>query len=409
MSSTFCDIFGRAAVLQCTRTYNRDPKNFSLFDQPDFITSPNFPKNYLPSTECVYTINVPENYKIVIEFLAFDLEEPTKFDVCEFDKLSLIIDLDETYEFCGNHSKNLTNFLFVLSNRQINLKFETDALKEFKGFNISVSYFPISYFLNYEYFVTSVDSGIIYSPNSLINQPFLPQNFQWTTNLEVTETNCLYLDFRPLATNETEYLISNANLSQGETCSVQFSYTTEIGTQISNEVCFDDMSVVSLDVSHSLVKLYFSIGNLSESAAQQINLPSFSVFYTMHQNSACIDEQTEKFSLAQVGLWFIVSISAILIIFVFSIQGFVKHCVESRKCCYKFSKNSRYATSRRNSASVVTTPKSTRQAKKSLSHRGKIAINFFGGYLIDLSSLAPHNPLSPPDNSACDFLYVLFL
>ena len=365
-----------------SQTKNADGQNYDQ-NYIFYLNSQNFPSHYFPMTNCMYTINVPENFKVVIEFLHFDVEEPTKLGVCEFDKLSLILSSDQVFEFCGNQSSSLENFVFILTDSEIALKFQSDASEQFSGFNIRVSYYPIHKNVKFVFDRKTEANGTLQSPNALAGQPFLPENIEWTADLTVPESKCIYMHFSPLATilNSNISLNSSYNMSTGEACSVRYSYTTEVGSKISNEVCFESLDMITIDIPHQSVHLYFStLVSANESwESNQINLPSFLAHYTIHQNAACLSEQSEKFSLNIVGLWFIVSISSIVVIIVFSIQGFVKHCVESRQCCYKY--RNRLTASRRNSASVAGTPKFTRQ-KRSVNHRGIICMPIIMIFLV---------------------------
>ena len=96
------------------------------------VASPNFPKQYESNLQCEWAITAPSGSRIRIDFNSFELEDNPE---CKFDKFE-IIDSQMERTFCGRKSPGP---LFS-SGSSMTLRFKSDEMNEFKGFNAIYSF-----------------------------------------------------------------------------------------------------------------------------------------------------------------------------------------------------------------------------------------------------------------------------
>ena len=349
------------------------------------IDSPQYPNDYPSDTRCGYVILVPQSFRVKISFLSFHVEEPFKDGSCVFDKLTISTST-VSKDFCGQQNDNLHNLIFILDDPEINLKFESDDLKQFSGFRMEISFYSelqtISLSLSLQ---PNASNGQIYSPNYALSYPFLPENLDLQISLSADTSYCIIMTYSTLNDLSTEKVTddpfdveadnSSAKNGNQNMCYLSLNYSSlevdDIVRTISKKLCSSNNGETFniLDNSFNLFLNYQLVneGNQTNSQTQLSTnlrkLPSFSVFYNLYQNESCSNSQADEFDLSQVGLWFLVSLSSIVAIGFFVSHGGLKHCRENRVCCYTHKHR---VGSRRNSAAggtQVNTPKSTRRPR----------------------------------------------
>ena len=92
------------------------------------LTSPNYPRSYLPNQQCSKFIETSSNQRLVISFQDFALEPSIN---CLNDRL-LIDDGDKVYSYCGY---NLPAELKT-NNNSLRIVFKTDLSEQGLGFKL---------------------------------------------------------------------------------------------------------------------------------------------------------------------------------------------------------------------------------------------------------------------------------
>ncbi|XP_029438823.1 astacin-like metalloendopeptidase isoform X2 [Rhinatrema bivittatum] len=100
----------------------------TLTSSKGVVTSPNFPSEYPPSTDCTWAINAPLGYKIYLSMNSFQLEDSTD---CAYDYLTISASDDPLRKYCGYYG--MLPLLF--SGTSLTLKFHSDEVLQFRGFN----------------------------------------------------------------------------------------------------------------------------------------------------------------------------------------------------------------------------------------------------------------------------------
>ena len=87
------------------------------------LTSPLYPANYPTATTCEYTVTAPDGYKVIVEFLDFDVE--FGWDNFFIDE-SLITGTDAP-----------DNYTSV--NESLTIRFESDEVFTYRGYNLRLN------------------------------------------------------------------------------------------------------------------------------------------------------------------------------------------------------------------------------------------------------------------------------
>ncbi|KHJ81542.1 CUB domain protein, partial [Oesophagostomum dentatum] len=94
------------------------------------ITSPNYPNDYPPLTQCRYQLSTDSGYKILLTFGAIDTEQCCDIiDVYDYDGTPYYLLLDR---FSGQIAAGVKNFTSTMN--QMFVDFYSDSLEERKGF-----------------------------------------------------------------------------------------------------------------------------------------------------------------------------------------------------------------------------------------------------------------------------------
>ncbi|XP_069479382.1 astacin-like metalloendopeptidase [Ambystoma mexicanum] len=94
------------------------------------IASPNFPKKYPPSTDCIWTIVAPMGYTVSLSFIAFSLERQPS---CGGDYLSIYDDGKPASPLVSTYCLNSPGTITSVGNT-LRLQFHSDAYLQFGGF-----------------------------------------------------------------------------------------------------------------------------------------------------------------------------------------------------------------------------------------------------------------------------------
>ncbi|CAH2326721.1 embryonic -like isoform X2 [Pelobates cultripes] len=120
--------------VQCGAIYYASADNF---------TTPNFPYNYPPNMNCIWKIIAPAGYKIILTINDFVLE-PALENSCIYDILSIYNGLDTSTGpsqiLCGIISSRT----LISVGNSMALQFISDQIGQYKGFQASYVFVPLS-------------------------------------------------------------------------------------------------------------------------------------------------------------------------------------------------------------------------------------------------------------------------
>ena len=87
------------------------------------LTSPLYPENYPTHTTCEYTVTAPDGYKVLVEFLDFDVE-------LGWDDFVI----DESLITGSNPPDNYTSV-----NESLTIRFKSDEVFTYRGYELKLS------------------------------------------------------------------------------------------------------------------------------------------------------------------------------------------------------------------------------------------------------------------------------
>ncbi|XP_066461961.1 embryonic protein UVS.2-like isoform X1 [Eleutherodactylus coqui] len=90
------------------------------------VSSPNYPNNYGPNMNCIYTITGPVGKRVSLTFIEFHVEW---YYGCIYDGLSITDDVNLRGPFCGEGAPK-----FISAGNSIQLTFTSDGSHQLKGF-----------------------------------------------------------------------------------------------------------------------------------------------------------------------------------------------------------------------------------------------------------------------------------
>ena len=105
------------------------------------ISTPNYPSNYPMDKICTWTVNAPQGYQVMLEFLDFDIEAKTYFHfvMCHYDYVSI-------FDGPNTQSKRLAKTCgtkrpgpFKSTSNSMTVKFDSDEANTMKGFQAKLS------------------------------------------------------------------------------------------------------------------------------------------------------------------------------------------------------------------------------------------------------------------------------
>ncbi|XP_030058295.1 astacin-like metalloendopeptidase [Microcaecilia unicolor] len=119
---------GRNASNYFSASYNSVNCGGTLTSTKGVVTSPNFPSEYPPSLDCIWTIIAPLGNKIYLRMNSFELEDS---DDCTYDYLTI----SDSDGFLGKYCGYYGMLPMLFSGNSLILTFHTDEFLEFQGFN----------------------------------------------------------------------------------------------------------------------------------------------------------------------------------------------------------------------------------------------------------------------------------
>jgi hypothetical protein len=97
------------------------------------LTSPDYPKQFNPNTQCIYRITAPRNERIEIEFVDFLF---ISHDNAECERQSLSIRDPEVDEIIGKYCGNTKPPNYSTMGNELYLLLKSASVGEYKGFHI---------------------------------------------------------------------------------------------------------------------------------------------------------------------------------------------------------------------------------------------------------------------------------
>nr|CAD7397146.1 unnamed protein product [Timema cristinae] len=165
-----------------TLKYSSSPCGGVLNGPEETVSSPNYPNNYSPNTDCAWSVSYPEGQAIKIHFISLNMEAD-----CEKDYLSIhsghIPSSPRIGRYCGNSPpSDITSHSNTLW-----IAFHSDAETQGQGFQLTLE--P----------VTGGCGGIIIGANKEISTPnfpkIYPNNAECDWEIRVDDGYTIQLDF----------------------------------------------------------------------------------------------------------------------------------------------------------------------------------------------------------------------
>ncbi|XP_068681838.1 cubilin-like isoform X2 [Montipora foliosa] len=146
----------------------------------NILRSPGYPNNYPRNMHCVYRVPIPFDQKLIIYFNYFYLESAWN---CVYDYLRISNDRNHIIgTYCGlqtGRSVLITSSAAVLS-------FHSDGVFQYRGFDLSFSFFPLGIFSSTTVAPTTTASVILPSGPSALN----PTSIQTTSPQTPSAPDC---------------------------------------------------------------------------------------------------------------------------------------------------------------------------------------------------------------------------
>ncbi|CAL1529163.1 unnamed protein product [Lymnaea stagnalis] len=103
----------------------------NLNAQSGYITSPQYPRNYLDYGSCTWTITGPDNTVVSLSFLTFDLETTS---TCAYDDVTVYDGLSSTSRVIGKYCGSRVSGLLRSTSNTMRVTFKSDLSVTKKGF-----------------------------------------------------------------------------------------------------------------------------------------------------------------------------------------------------------------------------------------------------------------------------------
>lgn len=109
--------------------------NYSATDKKQTLFSPGFPYGYLGMSDCTYKLSAPDDKKLQIQFLEFDLEGT--YPECQFDNVTVTASDEQSYNYlyevyCGTELPPT-----ISKYNQVTLSLKSDRYVQKKGFKLT--------------------------------------------------------------------------------------------------------------------------------------------------------------------------------------------------------------------------------------------------------------------------------
>ncbi len=104
-------------------------------NQPQYITSPNYPSNYGNDASCIWVINAPNGHSVKMNFTDFVLE--SGWGTCNTDYVELRDGATSSASLIGRYCDTKSSFVVHSHGSSLYMMFKSDSSVVRKGFRAS--------------------------------------------------------------------------------------------------------------------------------------------------------------------------------------------------------------------------------------------------------------------------------